>query len=402
MTILEQILKWEEELELTGVITEEVYGLVGYRMSEASPKLRNFLESNKIVDTRKLLNKEDHQSEDDFILTEGYDGYVLMWISENELRYAEKTKETIDKLTNKARETRTKDWINKNLKKELLQGLVEAIEYSELEYVTKFVDSFDAPENYDSLKYSELSELSNKWGNKIAHNGGDKVEFLSKDHLYILNDETQLKSVTTLLKEYFPKFNSELVAERYAKKHNMSIEEVMLDWEEKRVTACDFGTLFHSWAELLLEEDDYEINTFNEKEENYLATLRDFIPSLKERYEIIAIEKLLFDADTGIAGTPDIIARSLEDGFLYILDWKTNKSIDLDNIWEKGFGVMEGVPNSNYYHYSFQLNLYASLLRKNYGYNEPIKGRILHVKNNKIEEIDVADGFLEISDKLLK
>lgn len=237
--------------------------------------------------------------------------------------------------------------------------------------------------------------------NKVAENNGNKVEFFSKEHVYILDGLTKLKSATTLVKEYFPKFDTQKIATRYAKKHNLTIEEVIAQWDKKRDDACEFGTLIHSWAELLLENQDAQIVPKTEKESLYLKSLREYIPTLLEEFEIIAIEMLLFDPASKVAGTPDIIARNKNDGQVYILDWKTNKSIDFENKWENGLGPLKNIPNSNYYHYCLQLGIYGSMLRKNYGYDGPIKGKILHIMDDRVEEIDTLDSFSDLADEIL-
>lgn len=237
--------------------------------------------------------------------------------------------------------------------------------------------------------------------NKTAENNGHIVEFFSDEHKYILDGATRLKSATTLVKKYFPEFDTQRIATAYAKKHKMEIEDVIAKWDKIRDEACEFGTLIHAWAELLLENGDAQIKPTNEKETAYLDAISKYIPQLKEEYEIIAIEKLLFDPDSKIAGTPDIIARKKDDGLIYILDWKTSKTINYENKWESGFGPLENIPNANYYHYCLQLNIYGALLIKNYGYTGPIKGKILHIMPDRVEEIDTLDSFMGLAQMLL-
>lgn len=236
---------------------------------------------------------------------------------------------------------------------------------------------------------------------KIAVNNGNKVEFFQNEHIYILNGLTKLKSTTTLVKEHFPTFDTQKIAAKYAKKNNLLVENVIAQWNKKRDDACEFGTLIHSWAELLLENQNAEIRPKTEKESLYLKSLREYIPTLLEEYEIIAIEMLLFDPESKIAGTPDIIAKNKSDGEIYILDWKTNEKIDFENRWENGLGILKDIPNANYYHYCLQLGIYASMLKKHYGYDTPIKGKILHIMSDRVEEIDTLDSFSDLADKLL-
>lgn len=57
-----------------------------------------------------------------------------------------------------------------------------------------------------------------------------------------------------------------------------------------------------------------------------------------------------------------------EDGNLQIYDWKRCKEIKKTNQWESAItNCISHLPNSNFWHYSLQLNTYKYLLEKNYG-----------------------------------
>ena len=55
------------------------------------------------------------------------------------------------------------------------------------------------------------------------------------------------------------------------------------------------------------------------------------------------------------------------NGTLQIYDWKRCKEIKKTNPFESGFEPIEHLPNSNYWHYSLQLNIYRRILQKEYG-----------------------------------
>ena len=57
------------------------------------------------------------------------------------------------------------------------------------------------------------------------------------------------------------------------------------------------------------------------------------------------------------------------DGILEIYDWKRCKEIVKGNSWGK-YGtnpIIEHLPDTNFWHYSLQLNTYKYMLEKNYG-----------------------------------
>ena len=75
----------------------------------------------------------------------------------------------------------------------------------------------------------------------------------------------------------------------------------------------------------------------------------------RQKLDILDVEKIVFSPwlPHPIAGTIDLLARSRKDGSILILDWKTNKSIDMENKWGKfGLDPIKHIPDLNYWHYS--------------------------------------------------
>ena len=57
-----------------------------------------------------------------------------------------------------------------------------------------------------------------------------------------------------------------------------------------------------------------------------------------------------------------------KDGSLLIYDWKRSKGIKKENRWENATTeCINHIPNSNFWHYSFQLNTYKMILETKYG-----------------------------------
>ena len=56
------------------------------------------------------------------------------------------------------------------------------------------------------------------------------------------------------------------------------------------------------------------------------------------------------------------------DGTLQIYDWKRCKEIKKENKWESAItDCVSHLPDSNFWHYSLQLNTYKWMIEKNYG-----------------------------------
>ena len=74
----------------------------------------------------------------------------------------------------------------------------------------------------------------------------------------------------------------------------------------------------------------------------------------RQKLDILAVEKIVFNPflPRPIAGTIDLLARSRKDGSVLVLDWKTNKSIDRENRWNKfGFDPIRHIPDTSLGHY---------------------------------------------------
>ena len=66
-----------------------------------------------------------------------------------------------------------------------------------------------------------------------------------------------------------------------------------------------------------------------------------------------------------------------DDGTLQIYDWKRSKEITKSNSWNKYSTTecLNHLPDTNYWHYSLQLNIYKYILEKKY--NKKVTGLYL-------------------------
>ena len=68
-----------------------------------------------------------------------------------------------------------------------------------------------------------------------------------------------------------------------------------------------------------------------------------------------------------MAGSIDMVYRNRHDGTFAIYDWKRSKEIKTENSFQSGLGPLAHLPDTNFWHYSLQLNLYRWLLETHYG-----------------------------------
>ena len=73
-----------------------------------------------------------------------------------------------------------------------------------------------------------------------------------------------------------------------------------------------------------------------------------------------------------------------EDGTLMIYDWKRCKDIVKTNNWNKYStnSIISHLPDTNYWHYTLQLNLYKMILETKYGFTvKDIQLVVIHPEN---------------------
>jgi hypothetical protein len=62
-----------------------------------------------------------------------------------------------------------------------------------------------------------------------------------------------------------------------------------------------------------------------------------------------------------------MVFRRKSDGKFVIYDWKRSKEIKTENKFGSGLAPLEHLPDTNYWHYTLQLNVYKWILEKYYG-----------------------------------
>ena len=147
-----------------------------------------------------------------------------------------------------------------------------------------------------------------------------------------------------------------------SKYHGMTREEIKAQWEANRDAAATAGTALHYDIECYYNgmdvmNDSVEYAYFLE----FVSNNKDLVP--------YRTEWMIWDAELRFAGSIDMVFVNECDGTLLIYDWKRSKEIRKTSPWSK-FSHTECVshlPDTNFWHYSLQLNTYKALLEKNYG-----------------------------------
>ena len=210
-----------------------------------------------------------------------------------------------------------------------------------------------------------------------AHPRDLLISFDSEPHLYYYkNNKAFHSSVTTFVKEHFPKFDTKKndIVENLVKKnfenskskyYKMNAQQIKDLWSKEGLEAANAGTKLHYNIEQFYNEAHINEEVKNTKEweyfENFLQTNKHLI-AYRTEWEI-------YDTELDLAGSIDMVFKDTENKF-HIYDWKRSKEIKFNAFNnESGNEPLSHIQNSNYWHYALQLNIYKYILEKHYNIN---------------------------------
>lgn len=203
------------------------------------------------------------------------------------------------------------------------------------------------------------------------HQRDEDIVFDEEPHIYYIKGSSDNISVTTFVhSNLFPHFDADKIISKMMKSRNWekskyygkTSDEIKEEWEKNRVESSEAGTEMHKSIELF-----YNNETVNNSSIEYQYFLR-FNEEHKDELIPYRTEWIVFDEETKFAGSIDMVykRKNGNDKNLVIYDWKRSKKITDENNFERGYAPVEHLPNSNYWHYSLQLNIYKKILEKNY------------------------------------
>lgn len=237
------------------------------------------------------------------------------------------------------------------------------------------------------------------------HLRDDRIQFEEESHTYTIDGARKgWTSCTGFLHNFFGHFDADAVISKmmkspkwYESKYfGMTADAIKKQWSDKGKAASEAGTRMHldiehfynampyalvadskrtaapvsactwsmedgwagmavdSWTPAAGAEWEYYIDY-----QRRHATERGFVP--------FRTEWLVFDEEHKVAGSIDMVYMK-PDGTLAIYDWKRTEGLKTENKFQSGLGPVSHLPDTNYWHYSLQLNVYRYILQKHYGY----------------------------------
>ena len=236
------------------------------------------------------------------------------------------------------------------------------------------------------ILYSVLSNLN-------SHPRDKNIRFYEKSHKYVILNEpnTPYISVTTWVHNHFPHFNTEEIITNMMKGKNwkeghkywgMTPEDIKTLWNTKKEAVSGAGTNIHFQIECFMNNPSItELNEYTNAElyniyQNkngtlnchsiewgyFLQFIRDF-PELRP----YRTEWVIYNEDVKISGSIDMVYKN-PDGTYSIYDWKRVENITTVNYFNR-YAITPTIchlHDSNYWHYSLQLNTYKKILEDKY------------------------------------
>lgn len=208
---------------------------------------------------------------------------------------------------------------------------------------------------------------------KNSHPRDAHIKFDEPAHVYTIDGDSDYKSVTTWIHDFFPSFDADSVIRKMRngknwdednKYYGMSNAEIKQMWKENGREAAELGTLMHLNIEYYYNGLEYTEGFVKTKEyELFCGYLADH-----QEYKAYRTEWTVYSKRYRLAGSIDMVYVDPKDSEKVIIaDWKRSKEIRFNNRWEKGYGPAGVFDNCNYCHYCLQLNVYRMMLEKYYG-----------------------------------
>jgi hypothetical protein len=253
---------------------------------------------------------------------------------------------------------------------------------------------------------------------KHPHKRDRRIKFYEIGHRYTVDELEGYTSVTTWIHHHFPPFNADSVIDKMEKGKNwrdgeknkkywdqetgkpMTREKIKGMWDAKRDAAAQAGTAMHYDIECYYNGiETYNTSTEYQYFKEYLKDFKRDNPDLIP----YRTEWTVFDEEMKLAGSIDMVYQDTLDetgDTLAIYDWKRCAEISHENKFSSALTPeIKHLPDTNFWHYSLQLNTYKTILERKY--DKKVTNLVLvvlHPDNMKYQLHDVEIMEKEMND----
>lgn len=231
---------------------------------------------------------------------------------------------------------------------------------------------------------------------KHEHVRDKRLLFVEETHTYYIDGDSKgVTSVTSLLHAFFPHFEPDIIIDKMMKSpkwpqnkyYGKTKEEIKAMWNENGRVASEAGTKMHLAIEMFLN-DAYHLIPKDVLETPEWKYFIKFWKDHGEDLEPWRLEFEVFIEEIKLAGSIDAVFRRKSNGKFLIYDWKRSKEIKTENSFETGYAPLDHLPNTNYWHYTAQLNVYRYILENYYDMEvEDMYLVILHPDNKSYKRM---------------
>lgn len=208
---------------------------------------------------------------------------------------------------------------------------------------------------------------------KNKHERDEHISFEAGPHLYTIKglDKRAFISVTTWNHSHFAVFDADRIITNMmqgkgwikSKYYGKSREEIKAGWDIGRDEAAGAGTNMHYQIECYYNTGVHNSNN-DSIEYAYFKNFINACPNLKP----YRTEWMIYHEELCLAGSIDMVYEN-PDGTLMIYDWKRAKDIKKTDGFAKYAltDCINHIPDTNFWHYTLQLNTYKAILEEKYG-----------------------------------
>lgn len=220
------------------------------------------------------------------------------------------------------------------------------------------------------------------------------MKFIELSHKYLDEEDRDYVPVTSFIKSFQAYVDWDTIADVKAKKlGNITKEELLQQWADKRNKGAERGTLFHKMKEdELLSKGDPRIVGYST--DAHAGTKVDSSMLLEDNTTYV--EKMIWSKRFGVCGTADLV--EVVGGKINIKDYKTNEKLDFESYkhWRDGskrlLFPVQHLDDCNFNVYQLQVNCYMYMLLQQNRHLKMGNMEVLHIifdENNTDKEIRV-------------
>ena len=240
--------------------------------------------------------------------------------------------------------------------------------------------------------------------------------FYEKEHKYYYYDRPVKTSVTQFVGTFFDEFDRDGISLKYAKKHNMTQEEVLAEWDKKGKVSSTAGTMIHKYLEDYARGKVFELDFTEADKLGIRAEVEErvnlLLPQAKKFHDdtlnkLIPIQmEYTVGIDDIIAGNIDLLCWNVKQGEFQIWDYKNLKEMSVyDPFKKRGKYEFSSYDDCNFIHYSMQQNFYKVMLERKLGITigKCYLVHFSHLKNDfdVYECLDMVDECSRALDRLV-